>query len=77
MFIIDDILLSPIYAVVAIAETIDDQIKKERADVAKIQAKLMEIQFKFEMDELEESDFLRQEQELLRQLEEARIQSQQ
>lgn len=72
MFLIDDLLLLPFSALKGIAEAIDEQIQKETSDVGKIQEKLMELQFKFEMDEIDEAEYARREAELLRQLERAR-----
>jgi outer membrane translocation and assembly module TamA len=72
MFLIDDLLLLPFSALKGIAEAIDQQIQKETSDADKIQEKLMELQFKFEMDEIDEQEYTRQEAELLAQLERAR-----
>ncbi len=72
MFLIDDLLLLPFSALKGIAEAIDQQIQKETSDADKIQEKLMELQFKFEMDEIDEQEYTRQEAELLAQLEQAR-----
>ncbi len=72
MFLIDDLLLLPFSALKGIAEAIDQQIQKETSDADKIQEKLMELQFKFEMDEIDEQEYIRQEAELLAQLEQAR-----
>ncbi len=72
MFLIDDLLLLPFSALKEIAEAIDQQIQKETSDADKIQEKLMELQFKFEMDEIDEQEYTRQEAELLAQLEQAR-----
>jgi hypothetical protein len=72
MFLLDDLLLLPFSALKGIAEAIDQQIQKETSDAGKIQEKLMELQFKFEMDEIDEQEYMRQEAELLAQLERAR-----
>ncbi|RFM25112.1 MAG: gas vesicle protein GvpG [Candidatus Thermochlorobacter aerophilum] len=72
MFLIDDLLLLPFSVLKGIAEAIDQQIQKETSDADKIQEKLMELQFKFEMDEIDEQEYTRQEAELLAQLEQAR-----
>ncbi|KER10789.1 MAG: gas vesicle protein GvpG [[Candidatus Thermochlorobacteriaceae] bacterium GBChlB] len=74
MFLIDDILLSPFSALMSIAEALDEQVQKETSDIGKIQEKLMELQFKFEMDEISEADYAAREKELLDQLERARQQ---
>ncbi|MDW8464712.1 MAG: gas vesicle protein GvpG [Chloroherpetonaceae bacterium] len=62
----------PFRALKGIADAIDEQVRKETSDVAKIQEKLMELQFKFEMDEIDEAEYTRREAELLRELERAR-----
>ncbi len=72
MFLIDDILLSPFSALMSIAEALDEQVQKETSDIGKIQEKLMELQFKFEMDEISEADYTAREKDLLDQLEQAR-----
>lgn len=72
MFLIDDLLLLPFRALKGIAEAIDEQVRKETSDVAKIQEQLMELQFKFEMDEIDEAEYTRREAELLQALERAR-----
>ncbi|PIO47164.1 MAG: gas vesicle protein GvpG [[Chlorobium] sp. 445] len=72
MFLIDDLLLLPFSALKGIAEAIDEQVQKETSDTAKIQEKLMELQFRFEMDEIDEEEYSRREAELLAQLERAR-----
>ncbi|MCS7013835.1 MAG: gas vesicle protein GvpG [Chloroherpetonaceae bacterium] len=72
MFLIDDLLLLPFRALKGIADAIDEQVRKETSNVAKIQEKLMELQFKFEMDEIDEAEYTRREAELLRELERAR-----
>jgi hypothetical protein len=71
MFLIDDILLSPLFAVISIAEVIDDQVKKETTDVTQIKEQLMELQFRFEFDEISEEEFMKKEQELLDKLDAA------
>ncbi|MCS6989676.1 MAG: gas vesicle protein GvpG [Chloroherpetonaceae bacterium] len=71
MFIIDDILLAPINALVAIAKAIDEQVQRETTDVRRIKEKLMELRLKFEFDEISEEEYDAREKELLEQLERA------
>lgn len=69
MFFLDDILLSPIKLVVWFGEKINETVQKELSDEGKIKEKLMQLQLKFEMDEISEAEYNRQEKELLDRLE--------
>ncbi len=71
MFILDDILLAPLNMVIGIAKAIDEQVQKETTDVKRIKEKLMELQFKFEFDEISEEEYNAREKELLEQLQRA------
>ncbi len=71
MFILDDILLAPLNMVIGIAKAIDEQVQKETTDVKRIKEKLMELQFKFEFDEISEEEYNAREKELLEQLQQA------
>lgn len=71
MFIIDDILLAPINALVAIAKAIDEQVQKETTDARRIKEQLMELQLRFEFDEISEEEYDAREKELLEQLQRA------
>ncbi len=72
MFIIDDILLAPIKGIVFLAEKINEVIEKETSDEGTIKERLMALQLKFEMDEIDEEEYDKREDELLKQLENAR-----
>ena len=65
MFIIDDILLSPLKGLMWIAEKIDEIAENELSDEGKLMDDLMQLQLKFELDEIEEEEFDRLESELL------------
>ncbi len=71
MFILDDILLAPLNMVIGIAKAIDEQVQQETTDVKRLKEKLMELQFKFEFDEISEEEYTAREQELLDQLQRA------
>ncbi len=68
MFLIDDILLVPLKGVIWIGEKIKDIAEQEVSDDGRIKEKLMELQFRFELDEISENEYNKQEKELLTQL---------
>ncbi len=76
MFLIDDILLAPLKGVIFIAEKINEIIEKEMSDEGSIKERLMALQFKFEMDQIDEEEYDRQEDELLQLLERIREEKQ-
>ena len=65
MFLIDDLLLAPLKGVIFIAEKINEVIEKETSDEGSIKERLMSLQLKFEMDEIDEEEYDRREDELL------------
>jgi hypothetical protein len=69
MFLIDDILLSPVKLLVWLGEKINDVVEKELSDEGLIKEKLMQLQLRFEMDEINDEEYNRQEKELLARLE--------
>lgn len=69
MFLIDDILLAPLYSVIWLGRKINEIVEKEVSDEGKIKEKLMELQLRFEVDEISEEEYNRQEKELLNWLE--------
>lgn len=68
MFLIDDILLAPLKGVVWLGKKINDIIEKEMSDEGQIKERLMELQLRFEMNEVDEQAYKRQEKELLERL---------
>ncbi|MFA5820198.1 MAG: gas vesicle protein GvpG [Bacteroidales bacterium] len=76
MFIIDDILLAPLKGVIFIAEKINEVIEKEMSDEGAIKERLMALQLKFEMDEIDEEEYDEREDELLKLLENIRAEKQ-
>ncbi|MFH1295858.1 MAG: gas vesicle protein GvpG [Bacteroidota bacterium] len=76
MFLIDDILLAPLKGVIFIAEKVNEVIKKETSDEGAIKERLMALQLKFEMDEIDEEEYDKREDELLKLLENIREEKQ-
>jgi hypothetical protein len=72
MFLIDDILLAPLKGVVFIGKKISEVIDKEMSDEGSIKERLMRLQLQFEMDEIDEKEYDRREDELLKLLEQVR-----
>lgn len=68
MFLIDDILLSPLKGVIWIGKKIHGVAEKEFSDEGLIKEKLMELQLKFELDKISEKEYNKQEAELLARL---------
>ena len=69
MFLIDDILLAPLKGVVWIGKKINEVAEKEQlSNEGEIKEKLMELQFRFELDEIDVEEYDRQEKEILEQL---------
>lgn len=68
MFLIDDILLVPLKGVVWLGKKIKEVAEREFSDEDKIKEKLMELQLKFGMDEINEEEYDKQERELLSRL---------
>jgi len=72
MFIIDDILMAPFNGIIFLAKKINEVIEKETSDEGAIKERLMALQLKFEMDEIDEEEYDKREDELLKLLENAR-----
>lgn len=68
MFLIDDILLAPLKGVIWIGEKINEVSEKEFSDEGRIKEKLMELQLRFELDEISEDEYEKHEKELLERL---------
>ena len=68
MFLIDDILLAPLKGVIWIGEKINAVSEKEFSDEGRIKEKLMELQLRFEIDEISEEEYKKHEEELLARL---------
>lgn len=68
MFIIDDIILSPLKGLMWLSEKINDMAQKEMSDEGLIKERLMELQLRFELDAIDEETYTRQEKGLLERL---------
>jgi uncharacterized membrane protein len=76
MFLIDDILLAPLKGVLFLANKINEVIERETSDEGSVKERLMALQLKFEMDEIDEEEYDKREEELLQQLENIRADKQ-
>ena len=72
MFLIDSILLAPLKGVIFIAKKINEVLEKETSDEGSVKERLMALQLKFEMDEIDEEEYDKREDELLKLLENIR-----
>jgi len=72
MLLIDDILFAPLKGIIFLAEKINEVIEKETSDEGAVKERLMALQLKFEMDEIDEEEYDKQEDELLKLLENIR-----
>lgn len=68
MFLIDDILLAPLKGVVWLGKMINEIVEREVSDEGRIKERLMELRVRFELDEISEEEYNRQEKELLERL---------
>jgi len=68
MFLIDDILLAPLKGVIWLGQKINEIAEKEVSDEGRVKEKLMELQLRFELDEINEDEYNKQEEELLARL---------
>ena len=68
MFLIDDIILSPLKGLVWLTEKLNDMAQQEMSDEGLVKERLMELQLRFELDEIDEETYTRQEKELLERL---------
>lgn len=72
MFLLDDIILSPIKGLYSLCKVIDDRINEELYNPEKIQDELMKLQLRFEMEEISEEEYDQKEEELLDRLAESK-----
>jgi hypothetical protein len=72
MFILDDIVLAPLKGIIFIGNKIDELMQKEISDEGRIKERLMELQLKFEMDEITVEEYDQREEELLNMIERIR-----
>jgi hypothetical protein len=76
MLLIDDILFAPLKGIIFLAEKINEVIEKETSDEGAVKERLMALQLKFEMDEIDEEEYDKREDELLKTLERIRADKQ-
>lgn len=76
MFLFDDLFLAPLKGIVFVAEKISEVVDKEMSDEGSIKEKLMALQLMFEMDEMDEEEYDKREDELLKILENIREEKQ-
>jgi len=72
MLLIDDIFSAPIKGIIFLAEKINEVIERETSDEGAVKERLMALQLKFEMDEIDEEEYDKREDELLNLLENIR-----
>ena len=71
MFLLDDILLAPLKGIMALGVKLNDMINHEFSAPDKIKEQLMKLQLQFELDEINEKEFQRQEADLLSRLDDS------
>lgn len=69
MVIIDDLLLMPVKGLWGIVERINEMIEQELNDKESLQKKLLELQLRYEMDEISEEEYQEKEANILSRLE--------
>jgi len=72
MLLIDDIFSAPLKGIIFLAEKINEVIERETSDEGAVKERLMALQLKFEMDEIDEEEYDKREDELLNLLENIR-----
>ena len=65
MFLIDSILLAPVKGVVWLGEKLSEVAERELNDDGLIKQELMELQLRFELDEISEQEYNEKENKLL------------
>jgi len=65
MFLLDDIFLAPLNGVVWLGEKINEIVEREISDEGKIKEQLMKLQLRFELDEINEDEYKKEEEKLL------------
>ena len=67
-FLIDDILLAPCNFVTWIGRTLYDQAETQLTDESAVQARLLDVQTQWELEQISEKEFLDQEAALMQRL---------
>ena len=68
MLLIDDLLLLPVKGFIGIFKKVQEMAERELSDEDYIRERLMELQLKFELDEIGEEEYIDQEKELMTRL---------
>lgn len=68
MFLLDDILLSPLNGLIWLGDKLKEITDKELSDEGVIKERLMKLQLDFELDEISEEEYMKKEKELLERL---------
>ncbi len=69
MFLIDDVLLSPLTGLLWLGDQIDELCVKETSDEGRVMESLMALQLQFELDEITEAEYAAREKGILARLE--------
>jgi len=72
MFLIDDLLLLPVKGFLGIFERIHEMAEQELSDEGYLLERLMALRIQFELDEIEEGEYMKLEKELLEKLDAVR-----
>jgi hypothetical protein len=72
MLLIDDLLTLPVKGFLGIFKKIHEMVEQELSDETHIREKLMALRLRFELDEISEGEYNKQEKELLERLDAAR-----
>lgn len=72
MLLIDDLLLLPFKGFIGIFKKIHEMADRELSNEDYIRERLMELQLKFELDEIDEEEYTKQEKELVARLDAVR-----
>ena len=68
-FILDDIILGPVKLVKWVGEKLHESAEQEVTDESVIQEQLLELQMRYELDEITEEEYRKGEDRLMAQLE--------
>jgi len=69
MFLLDDVLLSPLKGLLWLGDKIDELCVKETSDEGRVMENLMALQLQFEMDEIGLAEYTAREKDVLARLE--------
>ncbi|MBI4823588.1 MAG: gas vesicle protein GvpG [Nitrospirae bacterium] len=68
MFLIDNLLLLPFKGLVGVFRKVNEIAERELSDADLIREKLMQLQLRFELDEISAEEYERQERQLMEHL---------